>query len=265
MSRWSPETFELNVDREGVALRKAPGTENIAPMSFESLSDDAALARIPLAIETYVLQSPVARRNLRLRMGSGLVRYKVVPWHAAFTEHSARLGFARHCFVDTFGEVAHGWNVQTARSTFGEPSLAAAIPEILLQEIESMAQRVGVARMSIEPELLVYFQRFRSFLRAERLVFVFADLVRISFLLIMGGKPVAAQVAHRQDGSLATLLERSWQAYATDAARPPVFVVVDGSDAAFTENPGMWQITVLPNRSLITKRSKLAVGQLGWS
>jgi hypothetical protein len=252
----------LSVDREGIALRKSATGEPVTPIAFESLIDADASSQIPAAIEKSILQSPTRRRNLRLRMGSGLVRYKVVPWHDAFTDRATRLGFARHCFIDTFGEAAQAWDIQMSSSGFGQPSLAAAISADLILAIEAMAQRAGVARMSIEPELCLYFQRFRTRLPSERLVFVVADSVRLTLLLIVDGKPVAVQVAYRQDGPLSALLERQWQAYAMDAPRPPAFVVIDGADASLTEHAGVWQVTVLSNKSLPRVRPKRAVNRL---
>ncbi len=106
------------------------------------------------------------RTRVSIVLANRLVRYVVVPWHPALMTQSERLMQARHCFKETYGDMAAGWEVAMDDGGYGQPFLASAIDQQLLTGLREACK--GLTLQTVQPYLTLAYQQFRKTLRRQK-------------------------------------------------------------------------------------------------
>lgn len=106
--------------------------------------------------------APPGRTECSVVLANRFVRYVVVPWHPALMRHAERIVHARHCFKETYGDVANSWDVTISGAGYGAPVLAAAVDQPFLAGLRDAFQ--GMRLRSIQPYLTVAYGQFQKIL-----------------------------------------------------------------------------------------------------
>ena len=94
-------------------------------------------------------------------LSSRLVRYAVVPWHAALMKTSERLVQARSCFKQIYGDVSDKWAISISEPRYGASVLATAVDQALIEGLRASCREAGTHLVSILPYLTAAYGEFR--------------------------------------------------------------------------------------------------------
>ena len=89
-------------------------------------------------------------------LSNHFMRYLLVPWLDMMSEEEV-MAFARHCFRETYGDVADSWNVRINPGPVGVAALASAVDTKLLDELHESLKRLNLNISSIQPHLMAAF------------------------------------------------------------------------------------------------------------
>lgn len=87
-------------------------------------------------------------------LSNQLVRYAVVPDVAQLRNEGERQAAAAHALVQTYGEVARGWEVAVDRAAAFPQMLVAGIDAGLRAQVESRLREAGAASVHLQPALV---------------------------------------------------------------------------------------------------------------
>lgn len=104
-------------------------------------------------------------KQVSVILSNRLVRYAVVPWHAALMQTSERLVQARSCFKQVYGEVSDKWAVSISEPRYGASVLATAVDQGLIEGLRASCREAGVRLVSILPYLTAAYGQFRRSLK----------------------------------------------------------------------------------------------------
>ena len=139
-------------------------------------------------------------------LSNHLVRYAVVPWSSALGTPAEEEAYVRHHFAKIHGERAKGWSLRASPGSGNEPRLASAIDSSLIAEIkEAFQKKPGARLVSIQPQLMSAFNRWRRAIPAGGAWLVLADAERACVALHGGG---AWRAVHNGKGEWLALLDR---------------------------------------------------------
>ena len=171
-------------------------------------------------------------------LANHLVRYAVVPWSTALGTPAEEEAYVRHHFAKIHGERAKGWSLRASPGTGNEPRLASAVDASLISEIKEALQRqAGVRLVSIQPQLMSAFNRWRRAIPAGGAWLVLAEDERACVALHGGG---GWRAVHNGKGDWLALLDRERHRVEGDV---PSTVLVAGARAP--ANQGSWQFREL--------------------
>jgi hypothetical protein len=171
-------------------------------------------------------------------LSNHFVRYAVVPWSSALGTPAEEEAYVRHHFAKIHGERAKGWSLRASPGAGSEPRLASAVDSSLISEIkEALQKKPGVRLVSIQPQLMAAFNRWRRAIPAGGAWLVLADAERACVALHGGG---AWRAVHNGKGEWLALLDRERHRVEGDV---PNTVLVAGVRAP--ANQGAWQFREL--------------------
>jgi hypothetical protein len=90
------------------------------------------------------------------------VRYAIAPWSPALADEEERLSHGRLILQDVYGDGMSGWTVALAETLSRRPQLVCAIPRDLQAQLQNILQPAGLRLLSLQPHLVVAFNRWRS-------------------------------------------------------------------------------------------------------
>lgn len=101
--------------------------------------------------------------NARVRavIGDQWVRYAVVPWSDSLSSPAERKGYARELLAGVFGDVFADWQVSVSEAPPGEARLACAMPNALLEAIDTVVRNHGQKLISVQPQLIAAYNSWR--------------------------------------------------------------------------------------------------------
>jgi hypothetical protein len=164
-----------------------------------------------------------------------LVRYVVVPWHPALMTQAERLAQARHCFKETYGDMATNWEVAMDDGGYGQPFLASAIDQQLLAGLREACK--GLNLQSVQPYLTLAYQQFRKTLRQQKAKVAYFGVVEPNDLgLIRMSKTGLAGVFNQRVGDdwRQTLRGLLLQVATEGDVDPAVCLLASGRDSVDT-------------------------------
>jgi len=99
--------------------------------------------------------------NTRVIIANHWARFTIVPWSADLADDAERLAHGRLLLQEVFGDAVNGWTVALGETVTGRPQLACAIPAELPAELGDILQTAGLRTISLQPHLVVSFNRWR--------------------------------------------------------------------------------------------------------
>lgn len=102
------------------------------------------------------------KRPLQYLVSSSCVRHLLLPWRDELEGEREWQAYAAHAMTTTFGGVSSEWQVRVAPQHFGQPVLAAAIPENLAATLAEAAAQSGRRVAGMSTFLVELLNRRRS-------------------------------------------------------------------------------------------------------
>ena len=118
------------------------------------------------SLKTKLANSVTKRTSVSVVLASRWVRYVVVPWHPELMTREERLAQSRHCFKETYGDMAADWEIAMDEGGYGQPFLASAIDQQLLAGLREACK--GLSLQSVQPYLTLAYQQFRKTLWQQK-------------------------------------------------------------------------------------------------
>lgn len=113
--------------------------------------------------------------QLRLVIANAWTRYLLLPRESGLQDEREREALARVLMAQTFGDAGDDWTLSLAVDAVGEAQLACAIPCALLDLLDRSVAITGRKIASLQPQLVVAFNYWRSSLPADCSWFVSLD------------------------------------------------------------------------------------------
>jgi hypothetical protein len=108
-------------------------------------------------------------------LSNHFVRYVLVPWSDALNGADEELAFARHCFAKVYGDAAADWEVRLSDGKPGVPRVASAVDRQLVEALRSAFAQSKLALRSVQPLLMISFNRWRGEFRRRDAWFIIAE------------------------------------------------------------------------------------------
>jgi hypothetical protein len=104
--------------------------------------------------------------ELTLVLSNHFVRYVLVPWSDALGSREEEEAFARHCFARVYGSQAETWALKLGHADPAQGRLACAVEQALIDALAHTLAPLKGRYRSLQPYLMVSFNRVRAALGA---------------------------------------------------------------------------------------------------
>jgi hypothetical protein len=152
----------------------------------------------------------LARAHAEVTISNAHARYALVPEAGGLRNDAERQAAGVHALAQTFGELAHQWDVAADRAGVLPQLLAAGIPARLREEIEGALREAGATSISIQPALARAVNRTRAGDKPGWLALIEAS--RIVLAAFAGGALLALRtqrIRGTPEGDLLVMLQQS--------------------------------------------------------
>lgn len=228
MSLLSPDRYiaVLGPTRVQLARRRRGQLENLGSAECAS-ADLADWSNAAAALERLLDGTRGRRGELRVVLSEHFARFTLVPWSDAIGSPDELSAYARICFEEIYGSEAAGWALQLSPEAPGQPRLAVAIEQGLLERLQALATAAGLRLASVKPYLMSAFNRLCRPLVGDDFLFLLAEPERSCLLVAREGRWVAVRSAAGgdSDAALAVLLERESELQELDEQTPTAIYV----------------------------------------
>jgi hypothetical protein len=89
-----------------------------------------------------------------IMVANHLVRYAVIPWNPEIKTADESQAYLNHYFVSVYGEAVASWNKCQSAASYGQKSLASAMPQALLQTVHDVFSPMMIRFESVQPYLM---------------------------------------------------------------------------------------------------------------
>lgn len=145
--------------RMGRGLRPACIAEQALQVEGGSFSDwEPSLAVLAASLSDARWQDG----NARIVVANHWMRYALVPWSGDLQEDSERHAHAWLVLHEVYGDAVNGWKVALGETVPGRPQLACAMPAELHLALLSVVAAARLRPVSLQPHLVVSFDRWRD-------------------------------------------------------------------------------------------------------
>ncbi len=110
-----------------------------------------------------------------LILSNHFVRFLLLPWNDISLTDAEKLSLLQHSFSEVYGEASATWELRLSDGSFGSPSLASAVDQVLLEQLKGIFNESRVRLKSIEPYLMTAFNACRRDLGNDAAWFVLAE------------------------------------------------------------------------------------------
>lgn len=83
-----------------------------------------------------------------------LVRYAVIPWNPEINTADESQAYLNHYFMSVYGDAVASWNKSQSPASYGQKSLASAMPRELLQTVHDVFSPMMIRFTSVQPYLM---------------------------------------------------------------------------------------------------------------
>jgi hypothetical protein len=129
------------------------------------------LARLADVLTEPTWQDAVAR----VVVADPWARYGIVPWPTTRLDNEGRLTHARYVLAENYGDGLAEWNVALADTPPGRAYVACAMPGLLRSALEQTLAGARLKLVSLQPQLIVAFNAWRTQLPPDDAWFVSLD------------------------------------------------------------------------------------------
>jgi hypothetical protein len=143
--------------------------------------------------------------KVTLVLSNHYVRYALVPWSTALSGDTEETAYVRHHFVRVYGERAKEWSFRASPSSGAAPRLCSAIDTSLLEDLKRAFARAQSKLVSVQPQLMATFNRWRGAVPAAGAWLVMVEPERACVALYAKGNWQSVQNSR---GEWLPLLER---------------------------------------------------------
>jgi hypothetical protein len=192
------------------------------------------LSPAPGALEA--LQSAIPPKGqVTVILANHFVRYALVPWSASLSGAAEETAYVRHHFVRVHGERAKAWSFRASPAPAGAPRLCSAVDVALIEELKRSFARTKARLVSVQPQLMATFNRWRSAVAGAGAWLVMVEPERACIGLYAKGN---WQTVHNARGEWLPLLERERHRIGGEV---PDLVLLHAEPAVPAEAPG-WKV-----------------------
>lgn len=164
--------------------------------------------------------------DVSIVLSNHFARYVLVPRNGELSGEEEELGFARHCFAEVYGHAADSWTIRLSADG-GESQVACGVDAALLEALESTVEGAGRHLRSVQPYLMVAFNRWRRALAGPLVWFVLAEEGQLCLAALRKGRWVELATRHAGTGwsrELPAMLARQRLLAGLDEEKGVVFV-----------------------------------------
>jgi hypothetical protein len=218
------------------------------PGAAELLDADAAAGPAPWSGALAALEAAAAGCRgayATVILSNHFVRYALVPWSGDLADEQEEAGFARHCFLELYGEAAAAWELRVSPGKAGAARLASGVDAALLAALRESLGRAQVVLYSIQPHLMAAVNACRARLGAASAWFALLEpghlclgLLRRGEWLRIRGMRIGAAWAEE----LPVLLEREALLAGPEGAADEVFLWAPQLEDTRIAVEGRWRI-----------------------
>lgn len=179
---WNKPRLRVYVGEDHLALCRLSGhwrprVVRKEQINIEPWKISAALAVLETRLSAHPLPTDIA-----CVLGSGYVRYLLLPWDADLVDAAFRETLAHALFARSFQDDSTKYAVRFSPACYGQPQLAAFVDKELLAAFELLAGKFGCRIASMEPLLVSVWNRFRARLEHESGTLLIAEADRLLVL-----------------------------------------------------------------------------------
>ena len=217
MSHLLPDRYCAVLGAEGVGLGRWHGREHqwLGSRDFTCGADQPAWEPALEALAHLLAEHCIQRGQLRVLLSSRYSRFCLVPWSEVIGHPTELQGYAQACFENLYGQSLDDWKVVLSPESAGRARIATALPQALLQGLDTLSSRAKLSLRSVQPYLMAAYNRCSALLEQGDFLFVLAEPRRSVLLLAAGGawQQVLAQGCADTDQALQALIERTCELY----------------------------------------------------
>ena len=168
MSRLWADQFGIALFPERLVLARASGGFRRRLAHKEIVVFPPAEPGVPLwqpavdALGAKVAAGALAKADVTLVLSNRFVHYAVVPWSDTLGSKEEELAYARHCFARVHGSEADDWEIKLGSAKPGEPRLACAVEQSLIEALDTRMSPLASRYRSLQPHLMASFNRWRA-------------------------------------------------------------------------------------------------------
>jgi len=154
----------------------------VAP-TLDPLRWQAAVDALPPALAPSRPKKP----EVTIILSNHFVRYALLAWNENLKTEAEWLAFARHRLAGAHGHAAGEWALRVTETTPQGPRIAAAVDQALLDALEEKIAGSGAALVSVQPYLMVAFDRLLPGVGDDWYWLVIEEPGRLTLALIQRG------------------------------------------------------------------------------
>jgi hypothetical protein len=152
--------------------------------SNPAANPQAAFARLAELIADSQWQHAAAR----VVLADAWVRYGIVPAPAVNLDADGQLSHARYVLADHYGDTLSDWSITLTDVPPGRPYVVCATPSPLRSELSDVLAAAQLSLISLQPQLVVSFNAWRTRLPADESWFVSIDEGSLAAVHVVGGE-----------------------------------------------------------------------------
>ncbi|MCB5187946.1 hypothetical protein LG200_08000 [Methylobacillus caricis] len=243
---WSPpwrDELRVLIQPHKLTLLRVKGGMKRLPVAIEELPLAATENSLAKAASHEFWQPAVTTLHKALKdpkwrgckpkvvISNHFANYSIIPWNAGLTSHKEQQAFVRHCFMQAYGDFSRSWDVRASPAPYGNPTLASAIEDNLLQALRHEFRQAGMPLRNIHPHLMmainVIRQQFGRKPLPPSMCMVMLEHGRLLIALVESGKWLSLQNYAAESDieiQLEALIEREAIIAGIDAGTWPVFI-----------------------------------------
>ncbi len=170
-----------------------------------------------------------------LIISNHFVRFLLLPWNDVALNDAEKLSLLRLRFAEVYGEASATWELRLNEGSYGAPSLASAVDQGLLEQLNSVFNASQLRLKSIQPYLMTAFNACRRELAKDAGWLVLAEPGMFCIGLLHNGQ--WQSIRSRRTGNV---IESDWFDEAMLALEREMLLAESGSESCkvFVYAPG---------------------------
>ena len=124
---------------------------------------------------------------LSIVLASDFIRYLALPAHNIVMNVEEKTDYARAAYREVYGNIVDGWKIQCDDAAPNQTSIIAAIDQELFDGIVRISESNNLQLISLQPQLMPLFNRFKNELNTGDIYFSVIESGRLLFAHLVNG------------------------------------------------------------------------------